>query len=259
MESDSSTPKLSIITVVYNGVDLLEGTILSVKRHLHPDIEYIIIDGGSKDGTLGVLQTCHEYVDHWISEKDKGVYDAMNKGINMAKGQFIWFLNAGDNIASDEIMFKVLAAITPDVDVLYGEIMIVDDQRKRLGIRSELSTQKLPEKLNWESFKYGMTVSHQGFIARKSIVPKYRLDNLSADVEWCIECLKKSRKNLLVPGIFVNYLAGGMSKKQWKKSMKDRYKVLERHYGFIHNLWAHFVILLRSATHKLFRLRKKTY
>ena len=259
MEPDSEPRKLSIITVVYNGADLLEGTIQSVRKSSHPDIEYLVIDGGSKDGTLDVIQNNSENIDVWVSDRDNGLYDAMNKGLDLAKGEFVWFLNAGDQIASEEILTKILHSLSSENDIIYGEVMIVDENRNALGTRSELSTQKLPANLSWKSYRCGMRVSHQAFIVRRSIAPKYKLDNLSADIEWCIECLKKSKKNLLLSGIFVNYLAGGVSKKKWKKSMKDRYRILNKYFGFIPNLGAHAFIIGRSVFHKIFRIHKITY
>ncbi len=259
MEPDSEPRKLSIITVVYNGADLLEGTIQSIRKPYHQDIEYLVIDGGSQDGTLDVIHNNDDLIDLWVSDRDKGLYDAMNKGLNLATGRFVWFLNAGDQIASDEILKKILNALNDEIDLVYGEIMIVGEHREPLGTRSELSTQKLPTKLSWKSYRYGMRVSHQAFIVRKSIAPQYKLNNLSADIDWCIECLKNSRKNLLVPGIFVTYLAGGVSKKKWNQSIHDRYQILKKHFGVIPNILAHIFIVIRAFLHKIFRINKLTY
>lgn len=259
MEPDSEPRKLTIVTVVFNAADLLEATIRSVCKTEFPQIEYIVIDGGSQDGTLDIIHDNSDSIDIWISDRDKGLYDAMNKGLHLASGEFIWFVNAGDHIASSEILQKILSSISSEIDVIYGEVMIVDENRKELGTRSELSTQKLPMHLSWRDFRFGMCVSHQGFIVRKEIAPDYKLNNLSADVEWCIECLKASRKNTLIPGIFVNYLAGGVSKKKWKKSIIDRYVILKKHFGLIPNIIAHLIILVRAFFHKLFRMNKITY
>lgn len=259
MEPDPEPRKLTIITVVYNAADLLEPTIRSVRRADFPQIEYIVVDGGSADGTLDVIQENSDQIDTWISDRDRGLYDAMNKGLNMAQGEFVWFVNAGDHIASAEIIQKILDHIKEDTDIIYGEVMITDQEGKSLGTRSELTTQKLPADLSWRSFRYGMRVSHQGFIVRKSIAPLYELNNLSADIEWCIRCLKASRKNVLVPGIFVHYLKGGISKKKWKKSVWDRYKILKKYFGFVPNLLAHLAISIRAIFHKIFRINKISY
>jgi glycosyltransferase involved in cell wall biosynthesis len=259
MEPESESRKLSIITVVYNAAELLEGTIHSVRKSDHPDIEYVVIDGGSKDGTLDIIQDNNDLIDLWISDRDKGLYDAMNKGLKIASGKFVWFLNAGDHIASNEILNKILLATETDADIIYGEVMIVDENRKPIGTRSELSTQKLPTNLTWRSFKTGMRVSHQGFIVRRHIASEYILNNLSADIAWCIDCLKKSSKNVHISGIFVNYLAGGISKRKWKQSMLDRYKILQHYYGFLPNLVSHLKIIFRSIFHKIIRLNKESY
>jgi len=259
MEPGPQPCKLTVITVVFNAAELLEPTIASVRKTDFPQVEYIVIDGGSVDGTLDVIQDNADKIDTWVSDRDKGLYDAMNKGLNMANGQFVWFVNAGDIISSADIIQKILAAINDDTDIIYGEVMIIDAEGKELGTRSELTTQKLPEGLNWKSFRYGMRVSHQGFILRKSIAPQYELNNLSADIEWCIRCLQKSRKNVLVPGIFVHYLKGGISKKKWKKSIMDRYKILAKYYGFFPNLCAHIGIMTRAVFHKILRINKISY
>ena len=99
--------KISVITVVYNGIDLLRGTMESVFAQTYPNIEYIIIDGNSNDGTLELIKENESKITKWISEPDKGLYDAMNKGIKLATGDFLWFMNAGDRIfAKDTLMLR---------------------------------------------------------------------------------------------------------------------------------------------------------
>ena len=96
MEPGPQPCKLTVITVVFNAAELLEPTIASVRKTDFPQVEYIVIDGGSVDGTLDVIQDNADKIDTWVSDRDKGLYDAMNKGLNMANGQFVWFVNAGD-------------------------------------------------------------------------------------------------------------------------------------------------------------------
>src|SRR5688572_4810851 len=95
---NQSAPLLSIITVVYNGEQLLEKTILSILNQTYTNIEYLIIDGRSKDRTVDIIKKYENKISYWVSEPDKGIYDAMNKGMNAAKGDYIWFINAGDVI-----------------------------------------------------------------------------------------------------------------------------------------------------------------
>ncbi len=259
MESDPDPKKLSIITVVFNGADTIETTIQSVVNPKHPQVEYIVVDGGSNDGTLEFIQEYGALVDTWISDRDNGLYDAMNKGMTLAKGEFIWFINSGDQIYNKQVVEKLLAHLNAANDVLYGEVMIVDKNNNPLGTRSDLTVHKLPEVLSWQSMLYGMNVCHQGFIVRKSIAPLYRMDNLCADIEWVIECLKKSKNNLKLDFLMAKYLAGGLSKKKWQQSMIDRFLILKKYFGLNSAIWAHVIIIFRAIWHRLNHIGKQTY
>ena len=124
-------PFISIVTVCFNAASVLEGTIQSVISQTCRDIEYIVIDGASKDDTLNIIEEYSPHISKWITETDKGIYDAMNKGIRLASGKFIWFLNAGDRAFNNRVVER-LKAISEDSELLYGEVMIVDDHRKHL-------------------------------------------------------------------------------------------------------------------------------
>lgn len=243
----TGNPVFSIITVVYNGATLLEATIQSVINQTYSDIQYIIVDGGSTDGTLDIIKQYDEDLDRWITEPDKGIYDAMNKGLRMASGDFVWFMNCGDTIRTPETVEMLALNVEVDTDVLFGEVMLVNDVRDDMGTRSEMTTQQLPKQLDWKSLKKGMVVSHQAFLPKKSIAPKYIMDNLSADIDWVIECLKKSRKNTNTNEVLANFLMGGTSKQQHQKALKDRYKVLSKHYGAVRNFFNHVFILIRAV------------
>lgn len=252
-------PKITIITVVFNGIDLLPGTMQSVFAQTYPNIEYLIIDGNSNDGTLNLIKENESKISKWISEPDKGLYDAMNKGIEMATGDFLWFMNAGDRIFTNDTVEKMVATYTPETDVFFGEVMLVNEKREHLGTRSEVTTQKLPKNLNWKSLKHGMCVCHQAFLPKREIAPLYALDNLSADIEWVIRCLKKARKATPTNLVLAEYLAGGLSKKRHKEGLKGRYAILQKYYGFIPNIWNHFVIIIRAFLHKIQRIGKTHY
>jgi len=238
-------PTISIITVVYNGEDLLEGTIQSVLNQTYPNIEYIIVDGASKDTTPQIIQRYQAQLSQWVSEPDKGLYDAMNKGLAMATGDYVWFMNAGDRIFSSTTVAEMVAKCNANADVIYGEVMLVDNARQHQGTRSEMTVQKLPSQLNWKSLKRGMVVCHQGFLPRRTLCNPYRLDNLAADIQWVIEILKQSKQNTHTQLILSEYLMGGVSKKRQKQSWKDRFTILSEQYGLINNLWNHFLIGVR--------------
>jgi len=248
-------PKISIITVTFNAVHLLEGTVQSVLSQTYPNIEYIIIDGASKDGTVGLIEKYQNRISYWVSEADGGLYDAMNKGLEAATGDYVWFLNAGDRVFEAATVGKLAACAKPETDVLFGEVMLVDEERCHLGTRSELTTQKLPKSLTWKSLRLGMVVCHQGFIVRKTIASRYREGNLAADIDWVIGCLKQSKNVVNTHLLFAEYLQGGISKKQHLKSLKDRFLVLKYHFGWFSNLFNHFIILCRALWIKISRTR----
>lgn len=252
-------PKISIITVVFNGIDLLPGTMQSVFEQTYSNIEYIVIDGNSNDGTQALIKEHADKITKWISEPDKGLYDAMNKGLRSATGDFIWFMNAGDRIAVPDTVEKMLDDYTSEDDILYGEVMLVNDERKAIGTRSEISTQKLPQQLNFKSLKYGMCVCHQGFLPRREIAPFYALNNLSADIEWVILCLKRAKKVRHTQLILAEYLVGGLSKKRHKEGLRGRYRLLKKYYGFWPNLFNHFFIILRAVQHRISRMGRSHY
>ncbi len=250
----------SIVTVVYNGQTVLEKTIQSVLAQTYPFIEYIIVDGGSKDDTLKIIHKYDARINKWISEPDRGIYDAMNKGIKMATGDFILFLNAGDRLYDPATLEKIAAQIKPDTDVAYGETMLVDDRNVELGTRSELTPQKLPKRLNWQSMRFGMVVCHQSFLMKnKPTPPMYMLDNLCSDIDWVIECLKRSKNVVDAQTIISAYLVGGVSKVRYRQSMKDRFEILSKHFGTLNNLFDHLLIAARLLGFKIKRANKRTY
>jgi len=257
-----SNISFSIITVVYNGESLLAGTLESVFQQTYPNIEYIVVDGASKDNSLKIIQEYAAKMPHlrWISEPDKGLYDAMNKGLRMATGDFVQFLNAGDWLHAPDTLEKMAGLVTPHSDVLYGETMLVDETRNPHGTMSELSTRQCPAQLDWKKYLGGMLVVHQSFMPRRSISPEYRdTAELCADYDWCIEILKKSRENIHVGGIITDYLMGGLSKKRHQQSLRNRFDVMRHHFGLVATLWAHVCIVIRAGLHRIRRWGKERY
>lgn len=234
---------LSIITVVYNGQEVLEPTLRSVAAQSYPDIEYIVIDGASKDKTPDILEKHRNIITHLVSEPDDGIYDAMNKGLDLATGNYVLFLNAGDSLIDPEVVEKVMSL--PEADIYYGETMLVDDDRNHLGTRSKLTTRKLPVSLSWKSLKDGLVVSHQSIMVKKDIAPKYMMGNLSADIDWVIRSLKASQSTLRYPGIISEFLIGGISDQKKLRSWRDRFIVLSHHYGLLTAIWLHLRFITR--------------
>ncbi|MGB3947498.1 MAG: glycosyltransferase family 2 protein [Bacteroidia bacterium] len=242
-----STNKITIITVVYNGESLIERTIKSVITQSFNSIEYIIVDGLSTDNTLYKLAPYKSQISQIVSEKDNGIYDAMNKGLKLATGEYILFLNAGDEFFSTNTLTTIFNT-TQTADVYYGNTAITAPNGHILGDRRLTP----PEKLNWKSLKHGMCVSHQSFIAKRELCTPYDTTNkISADYDWVINVLKKS-KNIVNTHIYISkFLVGGASNKNQKQGLKERFKIMIKHYGLIQTLYSHVFILLRYPIHKL--------
>jgi len=236
-------PKLSVITIVYNNVTAIERTILSVLNQTYSNIEYIIIDGASTDGTTDVINAYRNRLSQFISAQDKGIYDAMNKGLALATGDYVLFMNSGDEIYAPETVADVFAA-APSADIYYGETEMFDKNWKSLGQRRH----RAPEHFDWHSFKFGMNVSHQAIYIKRSLTVPYNLKyNYSADIDWILKAAKKS-SNIVNTHLYVaKYLVGGMSKQKHLASLKERFKILSHYYGFIPNVINHLFIALNLA------------
>ena len=238
------TPRFSVITVTYNAADVLEDTIQSVIAQTYHHIEYIVIDGASTDETLSIADKYRPYIHTLVSEPDKGIYDAMNKGMALATGDYLCFLNAGDSFHEDETLHKIVHSI-PDrtlPDVLYGETAIVDVQRHFLHMR-RLST---PEVLTWKSFKQGMLVCHQAFFAKRSLAEPYDLQyRFSSDFDWCIRMMKKSNYLHNTHITSIDYLEEGVTTANRKASLKERFRIMAKYYGILSTFFYHLWFVIR--------------
>jgi glycosyltransferase involved in cell wall biosynthesis len=241
-------PKLSIITITYQAEAYLERTLKSVfEQDCAAEIDYIVVDGASTDGTLQIIEENKKQINQFVSEKDKGIYDAMNKGIGLAQGDYLLFLNAGDTFATATTLKNILSELSAHPDVLYGEAIFVNNEGVSLGLRSEATPHRLPAKLTWKDFRYGMLICHQAFIAKRSIVPLFDLQyKLSSDINWEIQVLKKSTTILKSAEPICQYLMGGASVQNLKSSWQERYEVLKSHFGFFPNLLNHGIISIRG-------------
>lgn len=233
-------PKLSVITIVYNNVKDIERTMLSVLQQSYPNIEYIVVDGASTDGTYQLISTYSSRLSKIISEKDKGIYDAMNKGLAAATGDYVLFMNSGDEMYDNETVARVFAA-APDADIYYGETEMYDENWKSLGQRRHHA----PRQFTWKSFKYGMNISHQAIYVKKSITEPYDLQyKYSSDIDWIIKAAKKANKTVNVNHYVAKYLVGGVSKKKHMDSLKERFSIFTKYYGLIPNIFNHAIIAL---------------
>lgn len=234
-----NNPVLSIITVVYNGIATIDKTIQSVASQTYKNIEYIVVDGASKDGTQEVIKKYSHVVTNWISEPDKGLYDAMNKGLNMARGKYVCFLNSGDTFYEDKTLENIFSQFQELPDVIYGETMIVDAHGKEIGTRRL----KAPEKLTWKSFQDGMLVCHQSIFVKRTLAEPYNLEyRIAADFEWVLKALKKAQTIHNSHLYIARFLDGGINKKNIRKGLAERFKIMIAFYGWVPVVLRHIII-----------------
>jgi glycosyltransferase involved in cell wall biosynthesis len=263
--------KISIITVTYNAVGVLEKTLQSIFEQTVRDFECLIIDGGSKDGTLDIIKRYENIASQqdmafrYISEKDNGLYDAMNKGLTLAQGDFVWFINAGDKIYDNDTVALILQQLaessgnTADAgmygkegeygkagghtpDGIYGQSLIIDENDRPLGERHKIA----PSHLTKKSLLNGLVVCHQSILVSREIAPQYNTGyRISADYDWTIRVLEKSRGNLYINSYLSRFMIAGISAKHRKKSLRERYRIMRRHFGVINTVTAHLCILLK--------------
>jgi len=240
-------PKLSVITIVYNNVRDIERTLLSVLNQTYSTIEYIVIDGGSTDGTVEILKHYEARLSMLVSERDDGIYDAMNKGLALANGDYVLFMNSGDEIYSPDTVGKIFAT-EPDADIYYGETEMYDGNWKNLGQRRH----RAPEHFTWKGFKFGMSISHQAIYMRRSLTTLYNTQyKLSSDIDWIISAAKKAKKIVNTKMYVAKYLIGGMSKSRHRQSLIERFQIFSNHYGLVPNLFNHAIIAAKLAVYYL--------
>ena len=235
-------PRISIITICYNAASTITRTLRSVSAQTYPNIQYLIIDGASKDNTLELVRELAPEAEVY-SERDKGIYDAMNKGLDRATGDYVWYVNAGDALASPTTVEDLVrATCTGDSlpDVLYGDTRLIDTEDHDLGLRRL----RPPHQLDWRSFRSGMLVCHQAFVAKRSISPHYDLSyRFSADVDWCIRVLKEAKTTAFYPEPIALYLNEGTTTANHRASLIERFHVMRHHYGLVTTVLQHLRFL----------------
>lgn len=242
-----AAPLFSIITVVLNRENDIAYTLESVENQEFRDFEYIVIDGKSTDATPGVLEKHSGTISQLISEPDKGIYDAMNKGLQLARGEYVLFLNGGDSLHSPAVLEQIAQkiALQNHPDILYGECMFVDKQRNPKGVRSEVRKNPLPESLNADSFKFGSNVTHQCFVVKRTLCPLYDLNyRLSSDIDWMLKCVQKAKDTVNLQMIVADFVLGDATQQQYWRSMKERFVIMAHHYGWAQAVLSHAYMLL---------------
>lgn len=248
---DMKEPLFSIITAAYNAADTVGRTLASVDSQTFADYEHIVVDGASADGTTDLVAGAENPARRMISEPDRGLYDAMNKGIAAATGRYLIFLNAGDKFHSPDTL-QLLADTVAREDtpgIVYGQTLIVDDAGRTVGERHL----RAPAELTLNSFASGMLVCHQAFVPLRRIAGFYNLKyRYSADYEWCIRCLQHSRKNVgLTDTYLVDYLSEGLTTRHRLPSLMERFRIMAYYYGFFSTVGRHFGFVVRALRRRL--------
>lgn len=246
---EAPRPLFSIITVTYNAEQTIAPTIDSVAAQTCDLYEHLIIDGNSSDSTIDIIRRRMHPRLSFRSAPDRGIYDAMNKGLANATGDYVLFLNAGDTLHSPDTLQHVADTIMENdyPGIVYGQTDIVDSQRRRLGARHLTA----PDTLTLRSFADGMVVCHQAFVVLRRIAEPYDLRwRFSADYEWCIRVLQHSRRNVLLPEVIADYLNEGTTTRNWRRSLAERFRIMCYYYGFWPTALRHIKFLGRYLRRK---------
>lgn len=242
-------PLISIITITFNAAKVLPPTLTSIVDQSFRDFEHIIIDGASTDDTLAVARALSAK-SRIVSEPDGGLYDAMNKGLAMARGRYLLFLNAGDSLHASDTLARYAAEAKRGHDIIYGDTVIVDAERHVLGPRHLTA----PERLTADSFRRGMLICHQAFMVRRELAPEYDLQyRFSADYDWTIKCIDAAdpRKCVNLRTVTIDYLSDGLTDKNHTASLRERYRIMSKRYGTVSTLLRHIGFAARALRRKL--------
>jgi glycosyltransferase involved in cell wall biosynthesis len=221
-------PKLSIITINYNNLKGLKKTVESVASQTWKEFEYLIIDGGSTDGSVDYLVSKNEFIDYWASEPDKGVYHAMNKGINKASGEYLLFLNSGDHFY-DKFVLEKNNKLLHQGDIIYSNLQVVDTKKTFI--------KEYPEMLSFSYFVKD-TLPHPATFIKKEAFKKTNLYNedfkIASDWKFFIDGVcKYNLKYKKVDTVFSTFYLGGMSSNPENRSIKyeEIQQVLRNEYS----------------------------
>ena len=248
------TPLFSIITVTYNASSVIWPTLMSVKEQTMTDYEYLVVDGASRDATVQLVNTAQVPQTHVWSEEDSGLYDAMNKAIDFAKGKYLIFLNAGDAFAGSNVLARMANAAAEDADIIYGQTQLVNEERNVVGMRHLTA----PRELTFQSFANGMVVCHQAFVAKRAIVGKYDLQyKYSSDYEWCLRCLQVSTKNVYLGDTpVISFLTQGLTHQHHQESLAERFQIMCQYFGKVSTVLRHVGFVPRYLMRKIKKQEK---
>ncbi len=241
-------PVVSIITVVLNGEKHLEQTFNSVLKQSYPNIEYIVIDGGSTDNTMHIIEQYDSKIDYWISEKDGGIYFAMNKGISLASGKLIGIVNADDFFEENTVQLVVDSYLKTDADVFHGDMLLITANKP---VRMKHDYQKMNEY---------PAIFHPTCFVKKTVYEKIggfdTSYKISADYDFLLRCIRKNYSFHYIPEVLSNFRPGGMSASC--ASNIEGYKIMKHHQTGYHKAvaWRAVKCYTKTFVKKLINLVK---
>lgn len=249
-------PLVSIITVVYNGEKTIAQTIESVLNQIYQNIEYIIVDGKSTDGTLDIINNFRNQIAHVVCEKDLGIYDAMNKGISLAKGDVIGLINADDYYELDAVE-NIVKLYKKGLVNYYGALRNIDDNN---------DTYISPATDNLAKLKRGMVVSHPSLFVNKEVYERYGKFSLeykvAADWDFTLRCYTKGVQFIKTEKIISNFRIGGVSGTLSKKHLKEL-SIIRKRNGAVSSIDYYYLydslrfFIFGKYLYKLYLLKKK--
>lgn len=240
-------PLISIITVVFNGEKYLEETVLSVLNQTYDNVEYIVIDGGSTDGTVDIIKKYEDKIDYWVSERDGGIYDAMNKGIDIATGKWINFMNVGDSFFDDNVLDVVFAKNNfENIDVIYGNHKVIYPNKTRIAKAGDMRD-------IWRGSQFCHQSSFISSTLHKS--KRYNICNkIGADFEFFYTAYKNGAKFGYIDVVMANYAAGGVSDVKRVESIVERWNVIDK--SIKTNFYYIWLIIKEMLKHQIKKIIK---
>ena len=236
---------ITVITICYNAEQFIERTLQSVVNQTFQDYEFLIQDGGSSDRTIALVEKYKTDKFSIYREKDNGIYDALNKALAHARGEYVCFLHAGDTFFSKDTLDKIFSS-SGLPDFIYGDTLILNEQSGKT--RPWFKKKPALKDFSYRSFLNGMVVCHQSMVVKREKCQAYTVGKwkIANDLDWTIRTLKncKSYKDTEFPITY--FLEGGVSDQRRKQALKERFQILREHFGIIPTLLQHAKIFVMA-------------
>lgn len=238
-------PKITIITICYNAENFIEKTLQCVINQSFTDYEYLIQDGKSTDNTLNIVKQYQNEKFSVFSESDKGIYDALNKAVANAKGEYVCFLHAGDTFVDNDTLQKVFEQAQHE-DFIYGDTIMLNESTGKT--RAWYKQKPKPDTFSYKSFINGMVVCHQSMIVKRSLSATYSVGKwkIANDLDWTIRTLKQCKTFKDVGFPIAYFLEGGVSDQRRKQALRERFQIMSSHFGLFPTILQHLKIVMQA-------------